>query len=281
LAVLAGEKAPELGVRLPLRWLAESGRLAMAIEANGPEDGWLILLDPPNPSGLLAELKLEPGLKLEVETEAEDGINYRLYGSDGSPLHLTVIGPWLAVSNFAQATAFARESWDNPDFSLANSGLIPEWRRGAELRGAVNPTRLAQSAPGTIWAKAAEWLSPEARLAFTAGLDSSGNMETRLESRLFSGEIRGGGVWPLVRLLAVLAGAACLLLIVGIAMAALGMGAWLKILALKAGLTLAPAPLPVKPSAAFREDAGLEDEAEEVAAVVEEADGRDDGGHPA
>lgn len=273
LAGLASGKAPHLGVRMPLRWLVAADRLAFAVKTDEPEDSWLVLLDPPNPAECLAELRIEPGIRLEPETEAAGGIVHRLSGPSGATLYLAAIGPWLAISNQAKAPAFALESWDNPDFSLAQSGLVAEWRRGADLRGMANPVYLSQTAPAAARLNAAEWLSPEARIAFGVGLDASGNLEAHLETRLFSGGARGGGFRPVARILAAMAGVVCIILIAGVILAALGMGAWLRILALKAGVVPAAAPLPVKPSAAFREDAGLEDEAEEVAAVAEEIGG--------
>jgi hypothetical protein len=259
LAGLAGAAIPSLGVRTPLRWLAESTRLALALSEDDGTPGWTLLFDIPEPRECLAELGVEPGLRLERIGDASGGGQlFRLSGNAGGNLHLAAAGPWLIVAPAQKAAQFALDSWGSPAFSLANSGLVPVWRRGAVLRGALDPSYLTESARGGAWLDAlGGWLDADARLGFTARFDEAGIGDAEFEIRKFSAAPPGGGLWPLVRIVLALLGIACLLLILLIILAAVGFGARLKILAIRAGLSSAPKPVQVELSTAFMEDAGL------------------------
>jgi hypothetical protein len=197
----------------------------------------------------LIELRLEPEIRLEKTESISDGELFRLSGGKGADLHLAAVGPWLVVSTGEKSARFALESWENPAYSLANSGLTAAWRRGADLRGIFAPSRFVPAGSA--------WLDETARLAFTAGFDVKGATALHVETRHFSEKIAGSGFWPLVRILFGLAGIICLLLVLIILLAALGFGAWFKLLAIRAGITPAPAPIPLEPSPAFKEDAGM------------------------
>ncbi|MDR2391176.1 MAG: hypothetical protein LBE84_05805 [Planctomycetota bacterium] len=236
---------------LPLRWLTGAAKAAFSLQYRdeAPTPVSTLFLDVGNPDAYLVELRLEPKMRVEKIENVSAGELFRLSDGKGAVLRLAAAGPWLVVSTEEKQVRFALESWKNPASSLADSGLAAAWRRGADVRGMFAPSRFAPAGSA--------WLDETARLAFTAGFDAKGTANLQMETRHFSEKAARSSIWPLVRILLALAGLICLFLVLVVLLAALGFGAWLKFLAIRAGVTPAPAPLPVEPSPAFREDAGM------------------------
>ncbi|MDR1534521.1 MAG: hypothetical protein LBU64_05405 [Planctomycetota bacterium] len=260
-AAWAGEAFPGLPLRLPLLWLIGSTQAAFAVLGEGTSDqAWILLLQTGESRDYLAELGIESGWRLEKLDQTPSGGLFLLAGRDGGSLYLAEAGNWFAVSSAETASRFALDSLADPAFSLANSDLLADWRRDAAMRGLLAPAHFAADPwfprllPRNGW-------NPGARLAFTAGLDPASGLEVSILIREFDPAQPGGGVWPLIRLVFILLAAFCLFLALAVILAALGFGAWLKFLAMKAGLTPAEAPAAVKPSDSFREDAGMPENA--------------------
>lgn len=251
-----GRRVSGLGTR-PLRWLVGTGRAAHCV--NREEDGgetWALFLQVPDIGEALSEASVEQSMTLEtIEGTRENGL-FKLTGSGGGELFLCALSPWFIVSSGETLPRFALESVRRPAFSLANSGILPQWTRGASIRGVVNPAYPAGGAALSAYGVVSGWMAAEARVNFVSAFRNG--LETTLDTAMLTDKVRGGGLlWPLLRLLLLFAALACLFLAVVAVLVMVGWGGWLKARAARAGIVPLQSPKAIEPSAAFREDAGL------------------------
>ncbi len=271
IAGIISERVAGMSTSSPLRWLAGTSRAAYCLSAAPAEEGgetWALYITMTNPAEALAEIEVERGMTVEaIRGSREAGGVFRLTGAGAGELYFGIVSPWLIISSQARLPEFALESARKPAFSLANSGLVPSWKRGATLRGVVNPAYTADKTGVTAYTIIAGWMAPDMRVNYLSSVGKNG-LETTFGAEALSGRVHGTGLWwPLV--------AGILLVVALIALAAafmvllvmVGWGAWLKARAVRAGLMPTPGPETVETSEALRADAGLERVAPETAAV--------------
>ncbi len=263
-AEMIGAKVGGLGTRLPLAWLAGAQKAAIGFAEgeSGKPESWAIYLEIPEADKSLADLRIEPGLTLTKASGAGAGGVYVLSGSGDGKLYLGVMSPWLIVSSDDLLPNFAIDSLRLPSSTLANSDVLPGWRRDTAVRGMFNPRYLSsRPGPATPLGVLGNWMVDEARWSFAAGVTKDGTMDVKYAGSVMMGQAGGGGVlWPVVKFILFLIAVLCLVLVLGTLSIMIGLGGWYKFLAVKAGLAPRPAPASVEPSAAFQEDSGAKAE---------------------
>jgi hypothetical protein len=252
---LLSERVAGLGT-LPLRWIAAAGKAAYCVNNDENDvESWALFLQVGDPVQLLSELLVDQGLRVEtVEGTQENGI-VRVTGQGDGALYLGLLQPGLIVSSADTLPKFAFASVKRPAFSLASSGLLPGWKSGAAVRGVYNPAYHAAAASLSAYSIVAGWMAPDMRINFISPFRNG--VETTMNAEVFTDKVKGGGLWPLVWILLLLVALVCLVVAFAIVLAMIGWGGWLKVMAMRAGIMPAPAPLPVDPSPAFKEDAGM------------------------
>ncbi len=266
LAARISARVGGLPINPPLRWMASSLGAAWCVSREAPDggadgaDSWALYLRLEDPAAVLGEIEVEPGITLETVQGGRggDGV-FSLAGKDGT-VFVGIVGPWLIFSGDDKLPAFALEAKRRPSLSLAGSEMLPAWRRGAGLRGLVNPSSSAARSPAFAPAFVTDWLSPAARVVYTAVLGRSGGAELRLATAELTDSAPGAALWPVMFVLMAALAVASLAVIFAILLVMVGWGGWLKALAVKAGAAPASAPERVEPSRAFREDAGADAE---------------------
>ncbi len=255
LAIIIGDEVEGLGDSKPIKWLSSASRGAYCIvPADENEDeSWALFLNVPQPMTVMAELGVERGLTVE---QGEDGV-YVLTGRGEGVLYFAVVDPWLVISSSGKLPKFAIDSLRTPAVTLAYSGILPKWRRGADIRGVINPHYRASHSDIPAYAVVSGWMAPDIRINFSTRVGKSSGMETYFNYNVLSGEVRGSGLWPLLFLITGVVALAAFIIVIAIVLAMIGWGGWLKFLAARAGIRPAFAPSPVHHSTAFREDSGL------------------------
>ncbi|MCD8350097.1 MAG: hypothetical protein LUC93_05725 [Planctomycetaceae bacterium] len=272
IAGIISERVAGMSTSSPLRWLAAATRAAYCLSAASVEDGgesWALYITMHNPADALAEIEVERGMTVEtLRGTREAGGVFRLTGAGAGELYFGIVGPWLVISSQAKLPEFALESARKPAFSLANSGLMPGWKRGATLRGVVNPAYTPGKTGVTAYTIITGWMASDMRVNYLSSVGKNG-LETTFGAEALSGRVHGSGLWwPLV--------AGILLVVAVIALAAafmvllvmVGWGGWLKTKAMRAGIMPARGPEAVQPSEAFSADAGLDRGAPEMEAAT-------------
>lgn len=265
-----GRHMEGLGAR-PLRWLVGAGRAAYA---DGGES-WALILHVPDLTEALSELSVDPGMLLEtLEGSREQGI-FKLTrakkgesgegGTGGGELVFATLAPWLIISSAETLPRFAVEAVKEPAYSLANSGILPGWNRGASLRGMMTPADSLSP-----YSAVAEWMAPEMRVNFISSFRNG--LSTVFDTAVLTERVRTGGLWSLVKILLFVVALACVCLVFAIILVMFGWGGWLKIRAARMGIAPLPEPEDAPLSDAFREDAGLETR-EEVSPIAPEGGG--------
>ncbi len=261
-ALLAGaisDKVHGLGSRLPLGWLTVSDTAALAIlePVSDGSNAWIMFVKVPNPQTSVKELRQEPGVTVSPYREADN--LFEITGNDNSTLSVATIGPWLVVSSSFEPLLFAAEAMRRPGASLSTSLSLPSWRGDGAIRGMIDP-KFALADPTTTNAPLARlvgWMEKDSRFIFSVKTDKESHIQ--LEGTFASlGETKSDTwVWTIIKIILKIVALLCLLLAAAIIMVMLGWGGWLKALAVKAGVQPAERPIPVEPSVAFKEDAGV------------------------
>lgn len=271
-ADLVGGKVHGLGSQLPLTWFGGARRAAVAWMEAGEDspEAWAIYLDVPYPVGAIGELRGEPGVE---KTQYEDMPNFFIVsGNDNSSLAVRALDTWLIIASDPELPLHADELRRRPGRSLASSGMLPEWRDKTAVRGVFSPSPVVREVFGGVLATVAARMRDDAWYALSVGAAGEGAVEVRFTPAVAASASGGNVIWSFVKLVLWIVAVFCLLTAASILLVMLGWGGWLKALALKAGITPAPAPKEVEPSAAFREDAG----ASPPDAAADADDGADD-----
>lgn len=264
-----GGKVGGLGTRLPMNWLTKAKRAAFCMD-DGDTPGeatWALYLHIETPAGTLAEMAVEPGLVLEMLRETTRGSRdmtlYSLTGNGDGKIYFAILGPWLIVSPHDKLPSFALDGVKKPAHSLGRSEILPDWERGKDLRGMYDPSRVSIFSlpwPGEV---IRTWVSSDARQTFLVSVEKDGGVAIRLSGGVVSETIAGGKIWRVLKFIVVILGFLGIFLIAAVLLIIVNWGGWLKIAAVRAGITPADSPAPVSPSHAFLEDSGLAERLEE------------------
>lgn len=255
IAGLLGERVQGLGTRL-ISILASTARAAYCV--NQDEQGgesWALFMQLEDPNSILNDLAVEQNMNLEVVEGTKDNGVLKLTGSGDGELYFGVVKPWLIISSADILPKFALGSARRPTHSMANSGILPKWKRGNSLRGVYNPAFHADKTNLSAYSIITGWMAPEMRINFTSSFRNG--LETTFNAGMLSEKARGGGLWPLFWVLLLLLALICLVLAFVIILVMVGWGGWLKTTAMRAGISPAKEPGAVDPSEAFKEDAGI------------------------
>ncbi|MCC8116842.1 MAG: hypothetical protein LIP18_06775, partial [Planctomycetes bacterium] len=276
LATIIGDEVEGLGDSKPILWLSSASRAAYCVAPADENEGesWALFLNVPQPMTVMAELGIERGLSV---TQGDDGV-YALTGRGEGVLYFAVVDPWLVISSSGKLPKFAIDSLRTPAVTLAYSGILPKWRRGADIRGVLNPHYRASHSDIPAYAIVSSWMAPDIRINFSTRVGKSGGMETYFNYNVLSERVKGSGVWPLILLVTGVVALGALVIVIAILLTMIGWGGWLKMLAARAGIRPASAPSPVHHSTAFREDAGLVEQHAEVVVTLDTSSERADVG---
>ena len=260
LAGRIGNQVRGLGTRLPLIWMASAQRAAFALmgEADGDPESWALYLLVPD-TGTLAEIGVEPGMNVSPQKPAADGNVYELSGNgeDGGKLFIGEVKPWLIIASSEKLPKFAADSLKKPAYSLSKSAILPVRMRKTAFRGMFNPNRFGKEMAGGLSVNVEEWIAQDARIAYSMRFLGEGEMEGTISVKTLAENIPGGGLWPLFKFVLGVFGVVLLVLALAIIMVMVGLGGWLKVQALRLGITPASQPAHVEPSNAFKQDAGI------------------------
>lgn len=261
LAGLISAHVGGLPINPPLRWMSASLGAGWCVSRNetGPES-WALYLRLDDPAAALKEVEVEPGMTLEVLAGARtgDGV-FSLAGKDGGIVYFGIVGPWLIVSGDEKLPTFALEAKRRPSQSLGGSGIVPKWRRSASVRGVFHPGYAMAQGRSFGPSFVTNWLSPDARVTYTAILGRSGGVETYSNTVELTDRTGAGGWWPLFLIIMGILAIVSLGVIFTILLVMVGWGGWFKALAIKAGIAPAGTPARVEPSRAFKQDSGIID----------------------
>lgn len=262
-AGLLGSEVGGLGTRLPMNWLTKSNRAALCID-DGDKPGektWALFLSVQAPATVLAEMSVEPGLEVETIRDGSKSSRgealYAITGNGGGTIYFGTLGPWLIVSSHDKLPLFALDSLKKPGYSLGRSKMLPDWQRGKDIRGLYDPSRISIFSlpwPGEL---VRGWIAPDARQAFIAGVEGDGTLELRLGGAVLGDSAIGGKLASFIEFLLIVLGFLALLFMLLTFLVMINWAGWLKIAAIRAGITPAESPVPVAPSKAFLEDAGV------------------------
>lgn len=249
---------PDLGTYIPFLWLSDAQKAALAIAEgdSAGEKAWALYLETADVGRVLSEMRLEPKIRIEGPAQAREGI-FELVGENGGSLFMAVLTPWIVISPDRQLPEFAFAIMKKPSLSLANAKLLPSWQRKTSVRGMAHPVYLAaRPDTGNLLGGLGGWVNDKARFVFSAAVEADNRMETTVSIATISASVRGGGAWPIVKLLLFIIALGCLALVAFALLVMLGWGAKLKLAALRAGIMPSPHPEAAAPSAAFLEDSG-------------------------
>lgn len=259
IAGLISDQLAGMSTSSPMRWLAAASQAAYCL-SSAPEPGakgsWALYINMPNPADALAEIEVERGMTVQPLRTTKEGSVFKLTSAGAGELHFAVIAPWLILSSDKRLPEFALESVRKPAFSLANSGLLPKWKRGTAFRSVYNPAYDGAASKRGLSAIVRSWMAPDTRIVATAKIEKNG-LQTTFASAFLSDRVRGGGLWSIFMGVLFLVAIAALLVIFATLLAMVGWGGWLKSRAVRAGIAPAAAPEPVEPTDAFKEDSGL------------------------
>ncbi len=249
---------PDLGTYIPFLWLSDAKKSALAIAEgdSAGEKAWAIYLETADVGRVLSEMRLEPKIRIEGPAQAREGI-FELVGENGGSLFMAVLTPWIVISPDRQLPEFAFAIMKKPSLSLANAKLLPSWQRRTSVRGMAHPLYLAaRPDTGNLLGGLGTWVDDKARFVFSAAVEADNKVEATVSIATISGSVRGGGAWPIVKLLLFLIALGCLALVLFSLLVMLGWGAKLKLAAMRAGIMPRTHPEAVTPSTAFLEDSG-------------------------
>lgn len=243
---------------LPRLWLtdAKQAALCMTQAEEGAPAEWAVYLHVPDATGTVASLASEPGLV--VNDTPVPGVR-RLGGQGPAALFVAAADPWLVVAGGAGLAEYAVKSTQYANATLAGSGLVPGWSRNDSIRGVVLPDALPQTDGillplGFLGAH----MAPDARLGFTANISYDGVSNVRVYTQRLTTtaapQSLGG---RLFRFVLWIFGIVCALLIIVVLGAAIGLGGWFRLAAMRMGITPREKPVDAEPSDAFAEDAHL------------------------
>lgn len=259
-AAVISRQVPGLPITTPLRWMTESTGAALCVSAEGEASSvasWALYLRLDDAASALNDIEIEPGMKLELGKGTRDNGVFLLTGPGGGRLSIGVIAPWLILSADDKLADFALEAKRRPSQSLAGTKIVPRWKRGAAVRGVVNPSYrpiVGETLGGPF---VSNWFASDARMVFTAKSGRSGEVETAFSVVALNDRVGGGGFWPFFFIIGLVLAILSLAVILAVLLAMLGWGGWLKIAAAKAGIVPAAKPEQVVPSAAFQHDSGM------------------------
>lgn len=259
IAGLISERVAGMSTSSPMRWLAAATRAAYCLSNAPAEEGgesWALFIEMANPSDALAEIGVERGMTVETLRGTKDGGVFKLTGPAAGELYFGVVAPWLIISSQARLPEFAMDSVRKPAFSLANSGLMPGWKRGTTLRGVYSPASQSVAGEPTPAVIIKGWMASDVRVTYLARVGKSG-LETTFGAEFLSDRIRGGGLWPLFSVILFIVAIIAIVAAFAVLLAMVGWGGWLKAKAVKAGVMPASGPVSVEPSEAFQEDSGM------------------------
>ena len=258
LAGLISARVGGLPINPPLRWMSASLGAGWCISRN--EDGtesWALYLRLDDPAAALKEIEVEPGMALQKPQGWRDGDGLFSLTGQGGSVHFGIAGPWLILSGDDKLPKFALEAKRRPSQSLAGTGIVPKWRRSSSVRGLFNPSYASAQSQLFGPSFVTNWLSPDARVTYTALLGRSGGVETYFNTAELSERSIGGGLWPLFLIIMGMVALCSICVIFAILLVMVGWGGWFKAMAVRAGIAPAKTPDRVSSSNAFKQDSGI------------------------
>ena len=257
LAGLISARVGGLPINPPLRWMSASLGAGWCISRG--EDGaesWALYLRLDDPAAALKEIEVEPGMTLQTPQGWREGDGVFSLTGQGGSVSFGIAGPWLILSGDDKLPNFALDAKRRPSQSLAGTGIVPKWRRTSSVRGMFNPSYASAQGKSFGPSFVANWLSPDARITYTALLGRSGGVEAYFNTAELSDRSVGGGLWPLFLILMGVVALCSIGVIFAILLVMVGWGGWFKAMAVRAGIAPSKIPDRVNTSAAFKQDSG-------------------------